>query len=148
MTRTASTHKIDLKKAGLQITQPRRLILELLQKNSDEHLSAEEIYRRLLKKNQTIGIATVYRVLSQFEGANIITRHQFDGTTSVFELNQGKHHDHLICSQCGKITEFVDEEIERLQRLVAEKHGFTIESHLLYLFGRCSDPECQQETDS
>ena len=133
---------IDLKKAGLSSTQPRRLILELMQDHQKGHLSAEDIYRKLLENGESIGIATVYRVLGQFEGAGLLIRHQFDGNTSVYELNQGKHHDHLICNECGEVTEFVDEEIERLQQRMAEKLGFTIDSHLLYIFGRCGNPDC------
>jgi len=132
-----------LKKAGLTSTQPRRLILELLQQNTDRHLSAEDVYRTLIENGGSVGIATVYRVLGQFEGAGLITRHQFDGNTSVYELNQGGHHDHLICTECGAIIEFVDEEIEQLQRKVAERLGFTIESHLLYIFGKCKHPNCK-----
>jgi len=132
----------DLKNAGLSSTQPRRLILELLQRNPERHLSAEDVYRMLLEADTSVGIATVYRVLSQFESAGLLTRHQFDGNTAVYELNQGKHHDHLICTECGAIREFVDDEIEALQRKVAERLGFTIESHMLYIFGKCNNPDC------
>lgn len=134
--------KIDLKKAGLHSTQPRRLILELLQAQDTKHLGAEEIYRRLLEVGQSIGIATVYRVLSQFESAGLVTRHQFDGNTSVYELNHGNHHDHLICTDCERIVEFVNDDIERLQRQVAERRGFKLQNHMLYLFAHCTDPAC------
>ncbi len=140
--------EIDLKKAGLSSTQPRRLILELFQENVEAHLSAEDVYRKLQEKGESVGIATVYRVLSQFDSAGLITRHQFDGTTSVYELNMGKHHDHLICNECGKVTEFVDDEIERLQQKVADKLGFSIDSHLLYIFGHCNDPNCRKKERS
>lgn len=135
----------DLKRAGLSSTHPRRLILELLQRNPDRHLSAEDIYRLLLEADTAVGVATVYRVLSQFESAGLVTRHQFDGNTSVYELNQGKHHDHLICTECGAIREFVDEEIEALQRKVADRLGFTIDSHMLYIFGKCNHPDCHKK---
>ena len=134
---------VRLKKAGLTATHPRRLILELLQRNLDVHFSAEEVYRRLLDAGESVGIASVYRVLNQFESAGLVSRHQFDGTTSYFELNLGKHHDHLICTECGNILEFVDEEIEELQRKVAERLGFEIDNHALYLFGRCNNPKCR-----
>ncbi len=133
----------ELKRAGLSATQPRRLILDLLQQNPEAHLSAEEVYRRLLEQGETVGIATVYRVLGQFEKSNLINRHQFDGTTSVYELNQGKHHDHIICNECGRVVEFIDEEIEQRQRNIAEQQGFHIDSHLLYIFGHCTNPDCR-----
>jgi Fur family ferric uptake transcriptional regulator len=140
--------EIDLKKAGLSSTQPRRLILELFQQNAEAHMCAEDVYRKLQEKGESVGIATVYRVLSQFDAAGLLLRHQFDGTTSVYELNLGKHHDHLICNACGKVTEFVDEDIERLQQKVAEKLGFSIDSHLLYIFGHCNSKDCGKKDDS
>lgn len=139
--------KLDLKKAGLSSTQPRRLILELMQQHTEEHLSAEKIYQLLMESGHSIGIATVYRVVGQFEKAGLLIRHQFDGTTSVYELNLGKHHDHLICMDCERVIEFVNDEIERQQHQVADRLGFELQNHLLYLFARCKDPDCTYRLD-
>jgi len=130
----------DLKRSGLKITLPRRLILELLKKNEQHHLNAEDVYRLLLEQGENIGIATVYRVLSQFENAGLVERHQFDGHTSVYELKTDTHHDHLICTTCGTVLEFVNEEIEALQRKIAHQVGLTISGHSLQIYGTCQNP--------
>lgn len=140
---------INLKKAGLKPTHPRKTILELLQESEDHHLSAEDVYRQLLERNESIGIATVYRVLAQFESAGLVTRHHFEGITSVFELNRGQHHDHLICLKCGAIIEFTDEKIERQQEKVAAQAGFKIRDHALYIFAECNNPaQCERNKNS
>lgn len=132
----------DLKKAGLKATLPRLRILQLLEKNPQQHLSAEEVYKALLEIGEDVGLATVYRVLTQFESAGLVLRHHFEGGLSVFELNEGYHHDHLVCIKCGKIVEFVDEIIERQQCTIAQQHHFEITEHYLYIYGIC--PQCQQ----
>lgn len=131
---------MTLEKVGLKVTTARLKILDLLEKNN-QHLSAEDIYRKLLDQGDDIALATVYRVLTQFELANLVIRHRFGEERSVFELDNGEHHDHLVCIQCEKIVEFVDETIEERQRKIAQKHGFQITEHELYLYGICSD--CQ-----
>jgi Fur family transcriptional regulator, ferric uptake regulator len=131
-----------LKSAGLSATQPRRLVLQLLQQQSD-HLSADEVYRRLVDAGESIGIASVYRILAQFENSGLVNRHQFDGTTAVYELERGHHHDHLICQDCGEIIEFIDEEIELRQKQIANELGFTLADHALTLFGRCQRSNCE-----
>ena len=131
----------ELKKAGLKVTQPRRIILQLLENNPQRHLSAEEVYKALLETEEDVGLATVYRVLTQFEAAGLVIRHHFESGLSVFELNEGCHHDHIVCVKCGKIVEFVDDIIEERQRAIAEQHGFDITDHCLYLYGVC--PTCQ-----
>ncbi len=129
----------ELKKAGLKSTIPRMQILELLVNNDTvKHLSAEDVYKLLLSQNKDIGLATVYRVLTQFEQAGLVTRHHFDGVHSIFELNNGEHHDHMVCHKCGKIEEFYDETIEQSQQDIANKYGFTITEHSLYMYGICS----------
>ena len=124
----------DLRKAGLKVTLPRVKILELLEHADGKHLSAEEIYRRLLDHDADIGLATVYRVLTQFEAAGLVTKHNFEGGQSVYELDRGKHHDHMVDVDTGKVIEFVNEDIERLQREIAEKHGYQIVDHSLVLY--------------
>lgn len=131
----------DLRKAGLKVTLPRLKILELLGQNRDRHVSAEDVYRALLDAGDDIGLATVYRVLTQFEGAGIVQRHHFEGNQAVFELAEGDHHDHLVCTVCGGIDEFLDEVIEQRQQVVAEKFGFELNDHSLILYGKCR--ECQ-----
>ena len=133
----------DLKKAGLKVTLPRLKILELLETVDKRHLSAEDVYKKLLDIGEDVGLATVYRVLTQFETAGLVSRHHFEGGHSVFELNHGSHHDHLVCEQCGKIEEFLDDTIEKCQHKVAEKLGFKITDHSLYIYGIC--PDCQNE---
>jgi Fur family ferric uptake transcriptional regulator len=131
----------DLKKLGLKATLPRLKILEILEHSELRHMSAEEVYKALLDSGEEIGLATVYRVLTQFEAAGLVSRHHFEGGHSVFELDDGKHHDHLMCVKCGKIEEFIDETIESRQRAIAEKFGFEMTDHCLYIYGIC--PECQ-----
>ncbi|MBK8451778.1 MAG: ferric iron uptake transcriptional regulator [Thiofilum sp.] len=125
----------DIKRAGLKITQPRLKILELLSTAPDRHMSAEEIYRRLLSNDEDIGLATVYRVLTQFEAAGLITRHHFEGTQAVFEISSEDHHDHMVCSKTGRVVEFFDEVIEQRQQAIAAAHGFKISGHSLILYG-------------
>ncbi|ESQ13360.1 MAG TPA: ferric iron uptake transcriptional regulator [Chromatiaceae bacterium] len=133
--------KAQLKKAGLKVTLPRIKILNILEASDENHLSAEDIYKSLLLNSEQIGLATVYRVLTQFEAAGIVNRHHFDGGQSLFELNRGGHHDHLVCVECGKIVEFVEEIIEERQKSVALEHGFTLVHHSLTIYGIC--PDCQ-----
>ncbi len=127
----------DLKKAGLKATLPRLRILHILETGDRRHFSAEDVYKALLEADEDVGLATVYRVLTQFEGAGLVTRHHFEGGHSVFELNQGTHHDHLVCVRCGRIVEFVDTVIEERQVDIAHRHGFSITDHALYLYGVC-----------
>lgn len=126
-----------LRKAGLKVTGPRMKILQILENNASEHLSAEDIYKALLEMEEDVGLATVYRVLAQFEAAGIVIRHHFEGGLAVFELDDGKHHDHLVCIKCGKVEEFVDPVIEERQLAVAEKMKFRMTDHDLYIFGIC-----------
>ncbi len=134
----------ELKKAGLKATLPRLKILEILE-NSDEqrHMSAEDVYKTLLGHDEDIGLATIYRVLTQFEAAGLVTRHNFEGGHAVFELNEGHHHDHILCVKCGRVDEFVDETIERRQQDIASTRGFTITDHSLTIYGICG--ECQEK---
>ena len=129
----------ELRKAGLKITLPRLKILEILENASNRHPSAEDIYKDLLDSGEEIGLATVYRVLTQFEAAGLVTRHNFEGGHSVFELDDGEHHDHMVCVETGEVIEFTSEEIERLQHEVAEKHGFELLDHSLVLYVRRGD---------
>ena len=129
---------IDLKKAGLKITAPRMKVLEVLEAHQESHLSAEEIYRLLTDAGEEIGLATVYRVLTQFESAGLVARHNFEGGHSVFELEQGVHHDHILCVKCGRVEEFVDPVIEQRQREIASKAGFEMTDHSLHIFGICA----------
>jgi len=126
----------ELRKAGLKVTLPRLKILEILEGNDQRHLSAEDLYRRLLETGEDIGLATVYRVLTQFETAGLVTRHNFEGGHSVFELDQGKHHDHMVCVETGQVVEFMNEEIEALQKDIAKSHGFELIDHNLVLYVR------------
>ena len=132
----------NLKKAGLKITLPRIKILELLEKAQDHHMSAEDIYRVLSESGEEIGLATVYRVLTQFEEAGLVVKHHFEGGQSVFELDHGEHHDHLVCVKCGKVEEFVDEVIEKRQQEIAKEKGYIITDHSLNIYGVCA--ECQK----
>ncbi len=139
----------ELKKVGLKVTHPRILVLEVLQNPEKKHISAEEIYRILRDRGEEIGLATIYRVLNQFDDAGIVDKHHFDGGKSVFELSDTDHHDHLICLNCGKVIEFEDKIIERCQVEVAERNMMTLTHHSLYLYGTCiggCTPE--QETSS
>lgn len=128
-----------LKKAGLKITEPRLTILALMQQSTMQHFSAEDIYKLLLEKGEEIGLATVYRVLNQFDEVNILIRHNFEGNKSVFELAPSEHHDHIICVDCGKVFEFKDEVIEKRQKEISQQHGIQLENHNLYLYGKCGD---------
>jgi len=124
----------ELRNAGLKITLPRLKILEIFETTQQRHLSAEDIYKELLQHNEDIGLATVYRVLTQFESAGLVTRHNFEGGHSVFELDDGKHHDHMVCVESGNVIEFVNEEIERLQHEMAAEHGYELLDHSLVLY--------------
>lgn len=126
----------DLKKAGLKATLPRMRILEILERSPDPHMSAEEVYRKLLEAREVVGLATVYRVLTQFEAAGLVIRHNFDAGHHVFELNRGTHHDHMVCLDTGKVIEFQNEVIETLQREIADQHGYTLADHSLILYVR------------
>lgn len=127
----------DLKKAGLKVTLPRVKILQILENSREHHLSAEDVYRVLLESGDDIGLATVYRVLTQFEEAGLVVRHNFEGGHSVFELDHGNHHDHLVCVKCGRVEEFVDKVIEERQEYVAREAGYTITDHSLNIYGIC-----------
>lgn len=129
----------DLKKAGLKITLPRMKILDLMENNADRHMKAEDIYKMLLDAGEEIALATVYRVLTQFEAAGLVTRHHFEGGHAVFELNDGEHHDHLVDVKTGKVVEFYDEAIEKRQKEIAKKYGFTITEHTMVLYGHFED---------
>jgi Fur family ferric uptake transcriptional regulator len=131
----------DLKDAGLKATGPRLKILNLFETSDQRHLTAEDVYRMLLDEQDDVGLATVYRVLTQFEQAGLLVRHHFESGKAVFELNQGGHHDHLVCVKCGKVEEFYDAEIEKRQDTIAKKHNFMIQDHAMYLYGICA--ECQ-----
>jgi len=131
----------ELKRAGLKITLPRVKILTILQDPNNQHISAEDVYKILLDQNEEIGLATVYRVLNQFDDAGIVTRHHFEGGKSVFELSHKQHHDHLVCLKCGKVVEFEDETIERRQEDIAKSHHIKLTNHSLYLYGECEDVE-------
>lgn len=137
----------DLKNAGLKATLPRLKILELFEKSDDRHLSAEDVYKVLLNAGDDVGLATVYRVLTQFEDAGLLVRHHFESGKAVFELNAGGHHDHIVCVKCGKVEEFYDEEIERRQREAAESRGFKIQEHSLIIYGVCNgdSDNCSKE---
>ena len=128
-----------LKKAGLKITEPRLTILALMQHHKNQHFSAEDVYKILLEQGSEIGLATVYRVLNQFDEAHILIRHNFEGNKSVFELAPVEHHDHIICEDCGKVFEFTDNIIEQRQREISEQYGIKLKAHSLYLYGKCSD---------
>ena len=132
----------QLRRAGLKITAPRLKILEILASATVRHMSAEDVYRRLLELNEDIGLATVYRVLTQFESAGLVTRHHFEGGTAVFELNEGTHHDHIVCVDCGRVEEFTDDAIEARQESIAGRLGFQITDHSLTLHGHCVRESC------
>jgi Fur family transcriptional regulator, ferric uptake regulator len=128
----------SLRKAGLKVTLPRMKILEILEGSADHHLSAEDIYRSLLASHEDIGLATVYRVLTQLEAAGLISRHRFEGGMAVFELKPDSHHDHVVCVNCGRVEEFVDRDIEERQRAVAKRLDYQLCDHSLILYGRCA----------
>ena len=129
----------ELRKVGLKVTVPRIKILQMLEKADPHHLSAEDIYKTLLESGDDIALATVYRVLTQFEEAGLVKRHNFEGGHSVFELDQGEHHDHLVCVKCNRVEEFVDDAIERRQEQIAKNAGFTITDHHLTIYGVCNN---------
>jgi Fur family ferric uptake transcriptional regulator len=138
-----STETIDLKQAGLKITAPRLKILKILESSDIRHLSAEDVYRQLLSNDEEIGLATVYRVLTQFEAAGLVTRHHFEEGRSIFELAGAYHHDHLVCIKCGRVVEFTDAQIEALQEKIATKLGFELTDHNLNMYGYC--PKCRED---
>jgi Fur family ferric uptake transcriptional regulator len=131
-----------LQNAGLKSTLPRLKVLELLENVEDRHLTAEAIYRKLLEAGEEIGLATVYRALTQFEAAGLVTRHHFEGGQAVFELERGLHHDHIVCVHCGRVEEFYDKVIEKRQQSIAEQHGYTLRDHTMTLYGECNGPDC------
>jgi Fur family ferric uptake transcriptional regulator len=137
-----SSENHELRKAGLKVTLPRVKILQLLENSETRHLSAEDVYKALIEADEDVGLATVYRVLTQFEAAGLVMRHHFEGGHSVFELSTMEHHDHLVCSKCGIVEEFYDEVIETQQEKIAKKFGFEITDHSLYLYGICG--ACQK----
>lgn len=132
----------DLKNAGLKATLPRLKILNFLEDSKVRHMSAEDVYKAMLESGEEISLATVYRVLTQFEQAGLVTRHHFEGGHSVFELDQGQHHDHILCVKCGRVDEFVDGVIEDRQRKIADEKGYVMTDHSLYIFGICK--KCQK----
>jgi Fur family ferric uptake transcriptional regulator len=132
----------DLKSIGLKATLPRLKILNLFETSKERHLTAEDVYKVLLSEGMEIGLATIYRVLTQFEQAGLLTRHHFESGKAVFELNQGGHHDHLVCVQCGHVEEFFDSEIERRQVKIAKERGFNIQEHSLQIYADCIRPGC------
>jgi Fur family ferric uptake transcriptional regulator len=138
---------VELKVSGLKATAPRIKILEIFQRHAaqpgDRHLSAEDVYRQLGAEHLDVGLATVYRVLTQFEHAGLLSRRNFEAGRAVFELNEGAHHDHLVCVDCGRVEEFVDPEIEERQRRIAAARGFDLREHALSLYGVCRRPDCQ-----
>jgi Fur family ferric uptake transcriptional regulator len=138
-----STHVDDLKSSGLKATLPRLRILEIFQKSTVRHMTAEDVFKALLGEGSDIGLATVYRVLMQFEQAGLLVRSHFESGKSVFELNEGQHHDHLVCLTCGRVEEFYDAEIEARQRSVAQARGFELHEHTLALYATCTKPNCE-----
>jgi len=133
----------ELKSTGLKATLPRLKILEVFQNAKRRHMTAEDVYRVLLEEHSDIGLATVYRVLMQFEQASLLTRSNFESGKAVFELNEGQHHDHLVCMDCGRVEEFFDPEIEKRQQLIAKTRGFVLQEHALSLYASCSKSDCQ-----
>ncbi len=133
---------LDLRQAGLRATTPRLRILAVLEESDQRHLGAEEIYMALIEAGDDVGLATVYRVLTQFEAAGLVIRHNFESGQSVFELDNREHHDHIVCLQCGRVEEFVDEVIEQHQRQIAKGRGFSIADHSLVIYGECRRENC------
>lgn len=132
----------DLKKAGLKATLPRIKILDILESNDQRHMSAEDVYKALLETGEEVGLATVYRVLTQFETAGLVIRHNFEGGHAVFELERGQHHDHIVCVQCGRVEEFYDQTIEDRQKSVVAAKGYEINDHSLVIYGNCTKSNC------
>ena len=143
---TVQDNNAALKNAGLKITLPRLKILELLRDPHHQHVTAEDLYKRLLDLGEEIGLATVYRVLNQFDDAGIVTRHNFEGGKAVFELATQTHHDHLICLDCGEVFEFNDEMINKRQKEIANRYGINLTYHSLYLYGHCSGGNCKKDS--
>lgn len=142
MSNSGELKSIDLKNSGLKTTLPRLKILNLFEQSSVRHLSAEDVYKELLNDGEDIGLATVYRVLTQFEQAGLLERHHFESGKAVFELKRGGHHDHLVCLQCGRVEEFYDSEIEQRQEAIANDRGFRLQEHSLSLYADCIKPAC------
>lgn len=141
------TNNIDeLKNTGLKATLPRLKILEVFQASAQRHMTAEDVFRVLLGDNADIGLATVYRVLTQFEQAGLLVRSNFESGKAMYELNEGQHHDHLVCLDCGRVEEFFDPEIERLQQQVALQRGFVLQEHALSLYAHCTKTDCEHRT--
>jgi Fur family ferric uptake transcriptional regulator len=138
----STTHADELKSSGLKATLPRIKILEVFQRTAQRHMTAEDVFKALLQEGADVGLATVYRVLMQFEQAGLLSRSHFESGKSVFELNEGQHHDHLVCLTCGRVEEFFDPEIEQRQRAVAAAHGFDLQDHALSLYAVCIKPDC------
>ena len=136
------THAEELKSSGLKATLPRIKILEVFQHTERRHMTAEDVYKALLAEGADIGLATVYRVLMQFEQAGLLSRHHFESGKAVFELNEGKHHDHLVCMDCGRVEEFYDAEIERRQKSIAATRGYELQDHALALYAACTKKNC------
>ncbi|MFO1218413.1 MAG: ferric iron uptake transcriptional regulator [Burkholderiaceae bacterium] len=136
------THAEELKSSGLKATLPRMKILEIFQKAELRHMTAEDVYKTLLTEGSDIGLATVYRVLMQFEQAGLLSRNHFESGKSVFELNEGRHHDHLVCMTCGRVEEFYDPQIEQRQRAIAQARGFELNEHALALYATCTKKTC------
>ncbi len=149
---TMTTHPDDLKSIGLKATLPRLKILDLFHKLEQEgaprHITAEDVYRHLLADDMDVGLATVYRVLTQFEQAGLLQRHHFESGKATFELNEGSHHDHLVCLQCGRVEEFFDPEIEKRQNEIVRQRGFELREHALYLYVECTKPDCEHRKES
>lgn len=136
----------DLKSSGLKATLPRLKILEVFQTSERRHLTAEDVYKTLLTAGADIGLATVYRVLMQFEQAGLLSRNHFESGKAVFELNEGQHHDHLVCLDCGRVEEFFDAQIEQRQRTIAESRGYKLQEHALALYANCTKKNCEHRT--
>ena len=136
----------ELKSSGLKATLPRLKILDIFQKTSVRHMTAEDVYKALLHEGADIGLATVYRVLMQFEQAGLLTRSNFESGKAVYELNEGQHHDHLVCLDCGRVEEFFDAEIEKRQQMVAKSRGFNLQEHALSLYANCTKTDCEHRT--
>ncbi|MDO5686583.1 MAG: ferric iron uptake transcriptional regulator [Neisseria sp.] len=140
------SHTEQIRSLGLKVTGPRLKILNLFETRAEEHLSAEDVYRITLEENLNIGVATVYRVLAQFEESGILIRHHFETGKAVYELDRGDHHDHIVCLDCGKVTEFFDKEIEGLQERIAKRNGYEIVDHALYMYGTCGECRSKKKT--
>ena len=136
------TSSSDLKNVGLKATLPRLRIINLFETSKLRHMTAEDVYRQLLSEGIDIGLATIYRVLTQFEQAGLLVRHHFESGKAVFELNEGQHHDHIVCLSCGRVEEFCDADIEKRQRRIARDRGFELREHALYLYAECLKPDC------